>query len=247
MHLESGRGVLLNGNERFPMASTYKVPIAVEILAQVDAEQRALDDLVDIRPRDIVDTHGAIRDYLFGAGARLTLRDLLELMLRISDNIATDLLFDLAGGGEQVTARMQSAGAHGIRVDRSTRQIIGNWLGRATGGEDDWIPASEFNGLVDPERLAGLPPEKLDRLNAVFNADRRDTATPKSMAALLEGIWRRSMLSDSSSDLLVDIMERCETGANRLKGARRRRRAQDADNRRDDERRRRDLSAGRRG
>ena len=218
VHLESGRAVFFNGNDRFPMASTYKVPIAVEVLAQVDAGERALDDLVPLRTQDIVDTAGAIRAYL-NAGSQLTIRDLLELMLRLSDNIATDLLLEEVGGGSVVTDRMHATGVSDIRVDRSTRQIIGNWLGRPTDGAEGWIPGDEFNGLVAPERLAGLDADELSRLNAAFNADPRDTATPKAMAALLQNIWQRSSLSEASSALLIDIMERCETGENRLKGA----------------------------
>jgi beta-lactamase class A len=45
-----------------------------------------------------------------------------------------------------------------------------------------------------------------------------DVATPRGMAQLLEAIWRREALSEASSALLIDIMERCETGSRRLKG-----------------------------
>ena len=53
LHLESGRGLTLRGNESFPMASTYKVPIAVEILAQIDAGKRSLGDLVTVERSDL--------------------------------------------------------------------------------------------------------------------------------------------------------------------------------------------------
>ena len=36
IHIESGRRIALNSSERFPMASTYKIPIAVQLLARVD-------------------------------------------------------------------------------------------------------------------------------------------------------------------------------------------------------------------
>ena len=36
VHLESGREVYFNRVEPFPMASTYKVPIAVQLLTRVD-------------------------------------------------------------------------------------------------------------------------------------------------------------------------------------------------------------------
>ena len=51
-----------------------------------------------------------------------------------------------------------------------------------------------------------------------FEADMRDTSTPRGMADLLARVWTGKALSESSSALLVDIMERCETGLNRLKG-----------------------------
>ena len=37
IHLESGREAYLNADEPFPMASTYKVPIAVQLLHRVEA------------------------------------------------------------------------------------------------------------------------------------------------------------------------------------------------------------------
>ena len=39
VHLESGRSAFLNADEPFPMASTFKVPIAVELLRLVDERQ----------------------------------------------------------------------------------------------------------------------------------------------------------------------------------------------------------------
>jgi len=38
------------------------------------------------------------------------------------------------------------------------------------------------------------------------------------MARLLERIWRREILSAESTELLLDIMRRCETGEGRIKG-----------------------------
>src|SRR5215210_2498942 len=37
IHLETGREVYLNRAEPFPMASTFKVPIAVQLLTRVDS------------------------------------------------------------------------------------------------------------------------------------------------------------------------------------------------------------------
>ena len=38
------------------------------------------------------------------------------------------------------------------------------------------------------------------------------------MAQLLQNIWSREVLSDENSELLLDIMRRCQTGDARIKG-----------------------------
>ena len=40
IHLETGREAYHNAGMRFPMASTYKVPIAVQLLSRVDRGER---------------------------------------------------------------------------------------------------------------------------------------------------------------------------------------------------------------
>lgn len=53
---------------------------------------------------------------------------------------------------------------------------------------------------------------------ATYARDARDTSTPDAMAELLVTFWnRRDGLSPSSHDLLVDLMTRAKTGAQRIK------------------------------
>ena len=47
IHLETGRKASINGAERFPMASTFKVPIAVELLRRVDSGELRLDQMIE--------------------------------------------------------------------------------------------------------------------------------------------------------------------------------------------------------
>ena len=68
------------------------------------------------------------------------------------------------------------------------------------------------------ELSRGSTPEQRDSANAAFESDLQDTATPDAMATLLARVWRGEILSDASSKLLLDIMRRSTTGANRLKG-----------------------------
>ena len=213
LHLESGRSAWLNPDEAFPMASTYKVPIAVRLLSMVDDGELALDQRVDIGTEEYSPGSGMLAKLLDDPGLSVSIHNLLEIMLLISDNTATDRLLDTVGGGGAVTAHMRAIGVDGVRVDRPTIRLIGDWL-----GVEDMPSASgrtwdDYVALVD-----ALPEAEREQAKFAFELDPRDTATPRGMAMLLEKIWRGEALSSASTDLLIDIMERCETGEARLKG-----------------------------
>ncbi|HBV06507.1 MAG TPA: hypothetical protein DEF01_07160 [Gemmatimonadetes bacterium] len=154
-------------------------------------------------------------DLLDAPGVQLSIHNLLELMLQISDNIATDILFEIAGGAEEITGRMVEVGADGIRVDRTTWALIANWLGRDDVTVENRIYPDEYRALLETELANGYAGSD----NVAFNADPQDTATPLAMARLLRKIWDQEILSEKSSSLLIDIMYRCQTGEARLKGA----------------------------
>lgn len=212
LHLETGREVYLARGEPFPMASSYKVPIAVQLLTRVDRGEISLDSMIAIRPGDLHPGSGTLTELFDDPGVILSLRNLLELTLLISDNSATDVVLRLAGGPAAVTERMRALGVEGIRVDRPTVRLIADWIGvRNLPGDD--VGASHFRELAravnDEERKAAA---------AAFDKDPRDTSTPEAMAVLLAKVFRGEALSPASTSLLLDIMRRSTTGAGRLKG-----------------------------
>ena len=213
VHLESGRTAYLHPDEPFPMASTYKVPIAVELLRRVDEGEFGLDRMFDLEPSDLSPGSGVLSRLFDDPGVSLSILNLLELMLLISDNSATDLCLRAAGGGERVTARMAEMGVEGIRVARSTADLITDHV-----GAEGLPPREERVRATYTEYYEAVSDEDRESARDAFEADRRDTATPRGMADLLVRIWRGEGLSQASRDLLLDIMERCETGAGRLKG-----------------------------
>jgi beta-lactamase class A len=212
VHLESGRAVYLNRAESFPMASTVKVPRAVQLLTRVDRGELRLDSVIAVRPGDLHPGSGTLTDLFAQPGVSLSVRNLMELMLRISDNSATDMLLRTAGGGAAVNARLAALGVAGVRADRPTVRLIADYVG-VKGLASDEPTLAEFGrlarGVTDSARMAALE---------AFALDPRDTATPEGMATLLEKIWRRQALSAASSELLLDIMYRCATGAERIRG-----------------------------
>ena len=213
IHLETGRQVYLHGDEPFPMASTYKVPIAVQLLTRVDRGEVSLADMVELGPEDLHPGSGTLSRLFDDPGVALSLRNLMELMLLISDNSATDLTLAAAGGGTAVTERMRALGVDGIRVDRPTSLLIADFAG-IEGAPDD--------GLISPvmwRRLAAdVDPEERRAAASAFARDPRDTATPRAMSALLRMIWAGEAVSPENTELLLDVMRRVETGTGRIKG-----------------------------
>lgn len=213
IHLESGRSFYYNQNIRYPMASTYKVPIAVQLLSRIEKGEIQLSDMTQIEKSDLHPGSGTISRLLDDPGVILSLHNLLKLMLLISDNSATDLCLKAAGGSAAVTQKMREIGIGDIDVSRPTFVAIANYLGVTSVKEDQ--PYSDEDVVKEMRQLTK---EHRDHAAEAFSKDLQDTSTPQAMAQLLQKIWNREILSEENSKLLLDIMRRCQTGKERIKG-----------------------------
>jgi beta-lactamase class A len=142
----------------------------------------------------------------------LSVGNLLELMLLISDNSAADILMKIAGGPEAVTAQMREIGIVEMDVHRPTIRLLEDQAGVVLPAEPQWRP-----GLLDSLENAA-PPESVAAAARRFETDPRDTATPDAIVDLLRWIHSGEGLSAGSRSLLLDVMARCQTGEARLKG-----------------------------
>jgi beta-lactamase class A len=217
VEIETGTRISHLGAEPFPMASAFKVPIAVQLLTRVDRRELSLDRMIPLESADLHPGSGILADR-FGRppgaapGISLSVRRLLELTLLISDNSAADLCLGLAGGPAAVTDRMRRLGIAGIRVDRPTAWMIADIDGVDMPRDRPWsTPAFE-------RRAAAISPEKRSASAHTFDHAPRDSATPDAMADLLARLWSGTALSESSRRLMLDIMARCETGPHRIQG-----------------------------
>lgn len=204
--------IALNGDTLFPMASTYKVAVAGAVLSQVDRGAFTLDTMIPVDPALLVS--GGIADMLPHRGAELSVHNLLELMLTRSDNSATDLLVRQVGGPKAVTAWLRAIGVRGQRVDDNTAQLLYRAMGIA--------PASGSFAANVEAALEADPAlrerDVRDMPNIAFAQDPRDTSTPDAMVDLLAKIAQGRALGAESTRTLLDIMARCKTGQNRLRG-----------------------------
>lgn len=214
LDLRSGRSAQVNGDSGFPMASTVKVPVAVHILALVDEGRLGLQQQVLLEQGDIYPSMGGPMDIHLSPGSAITVRDLLHMMLTVSDNNATDILIRLGGGPAAVDARMRALGVQGIRVDRYIWEMLSHYMGALE------VSAAKPISPADYARLDAQQRSEADkrRYRALYNGDPRDTGTPADMAMLLRKIWNGGALKPATTAVLKQILLDCRTGPGRLKG-----------------------------
>src|SRR5262249_47473045 len=130
-HLESGAELFINGDEPFPMASTFKLPVLVELYAKAKAGQLSWDEMIDINVSDQHLGSGELAPFYDPPGVRLSLHNVANLMMLISDNSAADICLAKARA-KDVNARLAALGITGIRVDRSCQELILDYGGQDT-------------------------------------------------------------------------------------------------------------------
>ncbi len=214
-HLETGTALAINGDEPFPMASTFKLPVLVELHAAARAGRLRWDDMVEISSRDQHLGSGDLTPLFDPPGVSVSMRNLANLMMMISDNSAADICLLKAGPGN-VNARLRSLGIQGIRVDRTCQELILDFQGRDTARLKDLAR----DDLREALRRDSTPQTLEARFAADDRvaADPRDNATPNAMVALVEAIWRGQAVDRAASDAMLDLLKRCRTGENRLRG-----------------------------
>lgn len=107
-NLKTGEEFYLNADEPMPTASLIKLPVMVEAYRQAADGKLTLDAMVTLKKGDKVPGSGILTSH-FSEGATFPLRDAIRLMIRYSDNTATNLVVDQIGL-PSTAARMEALG-----------------------------------------------------------------------------------------------------------------------------------------
>lgn len=110
-----GETVRYRADERFPMASTFKVLACGALLARADAGSEDLERQVTIDKADLVD-HAPVTGERVGQA--MSLGALCAATMRTSDNPAANKVLDALGGPQAVTRFARSLGDETTRLDR---------------------------------------------------------------------------------------------------------------------------------
>ncbi len=111
----SHRVIAYRGGERFPLCSTFKVLAAAFVLARVDGNKESLTRRIVFTGDDLV-AYSPMTERHVGEG--LTVAQLCEAAITLSDNTAGNLLLDSFGGPAGLTAHVRSLGDGVTRLDR---------------------------------------------------------------------------------------------------------------------------------
>lgn len=115
LNTTSGKLVAYRGDERFPLCSTFKFLAAAFVLARVDRREESLDRRV-VYPKDYLVTYSPVTEKHVESG--LTVGEICEAAVTLSDNTAGNLMLDSFGGPAGLTAYLRSLGDEMTRLDR---------------------------------------------------------------------------------------------------------------------------------
>ena len=135
-----------NADVRVPTASTIKTAVMLEVYHQAAEGKLPLETLVTLADDEKVGGSGVLNG--MAPGAKLTVADLVHLMIVVSDNTATNLLVSRLGT-KRIDTRLIAYGLKDTKIFRPTFRD----------GKPDIHPELEREfglGMATPREMAGL-------------------------------------------------------------------------------------------
>lgn len=130
--LESGEELLIQAKEVMHAASLMKVPVMIEVFKQAGSGKFSLEDnilvknqfksIVDGSPYSLLVADDSDDDIYQLIGKELTIRVLVEHMITVSSNLATNILIELVGA-KNVMETMDDLGIRHMEVLRGVEDI----------------------------------------------------------------------------------------------------------------------------
>jgi beta-lactamase class A len=173
--LETGEEIAIDADRQMETMSTIKIPLMVEVLEQVKAGRFKLTDKYTFAATDSQPGTGTIQR--LDPGAVMTIKDLITMMIVVSDNTATEVLYRMVGGPRAVNTRLDALGLTHTRAMNIPSQ---------------WFPALRAATTTEQFYRDGKYPFGL--------------STPREMGRLLEMMERGTLVDKSSSDLMLRTM-----------------------------------------
>ncbi len=189
-HIESGEQIDINGTRPFPMASVFKIPI---LATAGRLNKISLDERITLTEADKSTGSGILR-YL-EPGVSPTFRDLLTLMIIISDNTATDMNVDLLGGPAVIENTMHELGLNDIYFKLNCKNLLKSLFP----AEIRDLPIEEISAWADDHDVLR------DSLAFALTPD-NNISSANSMTKLLHMLYTGEIVQGTLKDELFDIL-----------------------------------------
>ena len=154
--LTSGEGFSICGDERFPSASIIKLVIMSTLLDEVKAGNCTLSDKIVLTPEMLTGGDGILKE--LEPGHSFTLKEILTLMIIVSDNMATNILIDRLGF-DRIN---QQARQLGLQHASLGRRMMDSEAKKA--GRDNFICADDAAAVLEKIFREQFVSPELDRV-----------------------------------------------------------------------------------
>jgi beta-lactamase class A len=185
-NLDTGATLGIRESEPVRTASTIKLAIMMAVFDAVARGQAKFDDPLTITPRERVAGSGVLGTE-FSDGVQLPLRDVMHLMIVMSDNTATNMILERFTA-DAVNAYLDKIG---IKTTRSMRKVLGAGPAQGLSAAGKLPENAKYGiGKSSPIDMASML-ERIERGDAV------SSESSKEMIAVLKrnqdntGITRR--------------------------------------------------------
>jgi beta-lactamase class A len=165
IEVATGRSLGHDEGSRYAMCSTFKLPLAAMILAEVEAGRMSLDRQIPFSRADILNNSPVVEANL--AAGRLPVERLCAAAVQVSDNAAANLLLAMVGGPAGLTRFIRSAGDSVTRCDRTEPELNSN------------VPGDPRDTST-PQAMAGL-------LSSLLCGNRLNPASRSRLIGWMEG------------------------------------------------------------
>ncbi len=187
-HLESGEETAIDAGRSFPLASVFKIPVLVEAFRQLHAGRFRMEDRWELTTAEKNLPSGVLT--FCADGLKPTARDLITLMIIISDNTATDMVMHRLGVAN-VTKAMHELGLTDIHMPLTVRGIFDDMLVSADPTQD----------------LLALAKQSSKRDGIAYSSGpENNVGTPRALTDLLQLIWRGEIVSRAACDGMLEIL-----------------------------------------
>lgn len=179
-----------------PMASVFKIFLLAEVFRRVEQGELDWSQRYEMTEEIKSPGSGLLRD--LDAGCQLTMRDYAKLMMAISDNTATDILFSLVGCEGIRDNVLRPLGLTGTKADMSCAELLDVFYGITPDMTPQQKRARRCNGT--------------DRLSPWFmcETERSNCTTPADLVVMLRALYDGRWVNEQSSRELLEIMEGCQ-------------------------------------